>query len=462
MDNPRPVTLADSLWRQASAIRYSDLPAPVVDKIKDLVLDTIGVALGSSVLDFGVATRNLVRSWGCHGGASLIGESHQVPAHAAALVNGVLAHGQDFDDTHTESVTHPSACVVPTALAVAEAQRASGQDVLQALAIGLETMVRLALPARNQFHLHGFHTTSITGTFAAAVVAAQLRALDHAQATHAIGVAGSFTSGLLECVPEGADSKRLHAGWAAMSGIMAADFAARGLTGPATVFEGKLGLFNSFIRGEAVALDEILTAFGSEWTLLDIRPKLYPCCHYLQAFIDCARRLRNERGVLPGDIATIHCRVAEGSVNMICTPWTKKQAPLDPYEAKFSLPFAIAIALQEGRAGANEFTLDNAQRPEIAQLMARVSYEVDPDYRVMDMPGYIEIVRTDGHIEICALPRVRGDRSAPVSHDELLDKFHDNLQGTLFANRADAIAATIHNLERQPNLDSLGALFRGA
>lgn len=461
MDDHRPATLSETLWRHASALRFEDLPAPVVDKIKDLVLDTLGVALGSASLDFGRATRELVRAWHSTGGASIIGETGRAPAHAAALVNGVLAHGQDFDDTHTESVTHPSACIVPAALALAEARRASGREVIVAMVAGFETMIRLALPARNQFHLHGFHTTSITGTFAAAVIAALIERLDDATASHAIGVAGSFTSGLLECVPAGAGSKRLHAGWAAMGGIMAADFARRGLTGPTTVFEGRLGVFNSFVRGESIAIAEILDGFGDDWTLLDTRPKLYPCCHYLQAFIDCARRLRDERGVRAADVAAIRCRVAAGSVNMICTPWPVKQAPRDAYEARFSLPFAVSIALHDGRAGSAEFTLEHARRPEIAALMARVGYEVDPGFSVKDMPGDVEVVLADGRSERCVQPRVRGDRSAPVSRTELLDKFHGNLRATAFEPRADAIAAAVLALDRLPDLEALGALLRG-
>lgn len=461
MDDGRPPALSAALWRKASALRFPALPDEVVAKIEDLALDTIGVAIGSAELDFGRAARDLARGWKSAGGASAIGEPDRLPAHAAALVNGILAHGQDYDDTHTESVTHPSAVVVPTALALAETRGASGREAVLAMAAGFETMIRLALPARNQFHLHGFHTTSITGTFGAAVIAALLGKLDATRAVHAIGVSGSFASGLLECVPAGAGAKRLHAGWAAMGGIVASEFAERGLTGPASVFEGRLGVFNSFVRGEPIAVDEILDDFGRDWTVLDTRPKLYPCCHYLQAFIDCARRLRDEHGVRAAEVTHAHCRVAAGSVNMICTPWSAKQAPGDAYEAKFSLPFAVAIALTDGRATTAEFNVETARRPEIAALMAKVTYEVDPGYTVKDMPGDVEVALADGRRERCTLARVRGDRSAPIARSDLLDKFHDNVRGTAFAARADDIAATIVALDRQPDLSALGALLRG-
>jgi 2-methylcitrate dehydratase PrpD len=146
---------------------------------------------------------------------------------------------------------------------------------------------------------------------------------------------------------------------------------------------------------------------------------------------------------------------------MICTPWASKQAPGDAYEAKFSLPFAVAIALHDGRAGISEFTLDNARRPEIAALMARATFQVDPGFSVKDMPGDVEIVLASGRTERCVQERVRGDRSAPISRAELLDKFHDNLRATPFADRADAIAAAVLDIDAQRDLDALGALLRG-
>lgn len=451
-------SLSAALWREVSSVRFENLSPTVIDKIKILTLDTLGVALGSSILEFGVATRGVVSAWGSSGQASVVGEPTRVPPHAAAFVNGVLAHGQDFDDTHTESVTHPSSCIVPAVLAMSEAREKTGRDALLTIATGLETMIRLALPARNQFHLHGFHTTSITGTFASAVSASLIDELTEDAAINAIGIAGSFTSGLLECVPAGADSKRLHAGWAAMSGILAAELAKFGMTGPSTILEGKLGLFNSFVRGEPIDYAEILNGFGQDWLLLDTRPKLYPCCHYLQSFIDCALELRPK--VQVEKIKAIRCRVAEGSVNMICKPWSSKQAPRSTYEAKFSLPFAVSIALADGRANTEKFTLEHAQRPDIARIMSTISYEVAPEFNVKDMPGEIRIELNDGTYLDHSQASVRGDRNNPISKDEILSKFHDNLSKTDYASRATTIAENILQLEKLDDLEPLSSLIR--
>jgi len=145
---------------------------------------------------------------------------------------------------------------------------------------------------------------------------------------------------------------------------------------------------------------------------------------------------------------------------MICAPWTAKQAPRDAYEARFSLPFAVSIALVDGCAGSADFTLANAQRPEIAELMARVSFEVAPEFSVKDMPGDVGVVLKDGRNERCVLARVRGDRGVPISRDELLRKFRDNLHGTAWSHRADGIANAVLGLDRAADLEPLGALLR--
>lgn len=460
MTHPSIDSLSSSLWREVSSTRFEALPPAVIEKVKMLTLDTVGVALGSSTLEFGVATRRLVNAWGSSGRASMVGEPTSVPPHAAAFANGVLAHGQDFDDTHTESVTHPSSCIVPAVLAMAEARGKTGRDAIVTIAAGLETMIRLALPARNQFHLHGFHTTSITGTFASAVCAALMEELPEEAAVNAMGIAGSFTSGLLECVPAGADSKRLHAGWAAMSGIIAAELAKLGMTGPSSVLEGKLGLFNSFVRGEPIDHSEILNDYAQDWLLLDTRPKLYPCCHYLQSFIDCALQLRSHVDL--EHIKAIHCKVAAGSVNMICEPWAAKQSPRNTYEAKFSLPFAIAIALADGHANTENISVEHAMRPEISRIMSSVSYEVAPAFDVKDMPGEIRIELKDGTFLEHAQPAVRGDRNNPISPEEILKKFHDNLAKTPYASRATLIAERIFQLETLEDLEPFGSLLRGS
>ena len=340
-------TIAERLAQFSDRLQFDDIPPEVIDKTKRLVLDTLGVCIGSTRLDFGVSALDMVAGWGGAAEATAIGGCGKVPAQNAALCNGILGHGQDYDDTHTESVVHPSAALVPAALALAERQHASGRDMLTALVAGLETSIRIAMPALNKFHLRGMHTTSVATTFGAAMMAAKLQKLGLQKTIEAVGIGGSFASGLLECIPAAAGAKRLHAGWGAFCGIMSAQFAQGGFTGPATIFEGKLGVYNSFLRGEDYDLDVIFKGIGRRWETLDVRPKLYPCCHYLQAFLDCAAALRKKHSLRPDDITDISCRIAQGAVNIVCEPWAKKLDPRTGYDARFSLAFAVARNARE-------------------------------------------------------------------------------------------------------------------
>jgi 2-methylcitrate dehydratase PrpD len=444
-------TIAERLAQFSEGLQFEDIPPEVIEKTQRLVLDTVGVCIGSTQIDFGKSALRLVARWGGAPEATLIGRRTKVPAHHAALCNGILGHGQDYDDTHTESVVHPSAALAPVALAVAEHTGCSGREMLTALVGGLEATIRIAMPALNKFHLRGFHTTSVAATFGAALIAAKLEKIGLQRTVEAVGISGSFTSGLLECIPAGSGAKRLHAGWGALCGIIAAQLAEGEYTGPNTVFEGKLGVYNSFLRGESLDLSVIFKGLGRDWETLDVRPKLYPCCHYLQAFLDCAARLRREHKIRAEDIAGISCRIAQGAVNIVCEPWERKLVPATGYDARFSLPFAVALMFTKGKAGVAEFSAQGAADPQIRQLMAKVRYEAEPKYEVKDMPGWIEVTLKDGTLHRWEIPEVRGNARNPVSLEELLDKFNANTS-FLGAAASSRIAGDILGLDKMADI----------
>lgn len=456
-----PPTIAERLARFSCELDYDAIPSAVVDKTKRLVLDTLGVCIGSTQIDFGAAAIKLASAWGGAPQASLIGAADKVPVHHAAFCNGVLGHGQDYDDTHTESVVHPSAALVPVALAAGEASGAGGRETLAALIAGLEATIRIGMPALNRFHLRGFHTTSIAATFGAALITARLMRTDLARTIDAVGVGGSFTSGLLECIPAASGAKRLHAGWSGLCGVVASQLAAAGYAGPSTVFEGKLGVYNSFLRGETLDLDVIFDRLGTHWETLNVRPKLYPCCHYLQAFLDCAAALRKEHAVDPANIESIACRVAPGAVNIVCEPWQKKLDPVTGYDTRFSLPFAVAVMLVEGKAGVAQFAPESIGNPAVRGLMQRVRYVAHDKYEVKDMPGWIELTLADGRRLVHEVPQVRGDARNPVPLDELMVKFRANT-ACIGVGASERIAERILDLDRATTLDPLAAELRAA
>ncbi len=447
-------TIAEKLSGFTDELTFETIPEKVIKKTKDLILDTLGICIASSKMDFGKAALGLIAGWGGVPESSLIGSEAKVPAQNAAFANGVLGHGQDYDDTHTESVVHPSACLVPVALSVGEKTGASGREILTALVSGLEVMIRIGMPALNKFHLRGFHTTSICGTFASALVTAKLMGMGREKMVEALGISGSFTSGLLECIPSSSWAKRLHAGWAGLCGIVAAELANTGYTGPRTVFEGKLGLYNSFLRSESIDLNVIFKSLGTDWEILNVRPKLYPCCHYLQSYLDCVSFMRREFHLNPKDITKIDCKVAQGAVNIICEPWEKKISPKTAYDARFSLPFAVSLMLAKGKAGVEEFSERYLEDEEIRSLMGTLRYEVEPSFLVKDMPGYVSVrLKNEDHYEY-EIKQVRGDALHPIQREELLEKFNQNTS-FLDRGRGKRIAELIFEFDRLDRMDAL-------
>jgi 2-methylcitrate dehydratase PrpD len=456
-----PETLSEELARFGCGLTFDQIPDDVVEKAKQLVLDTVAIGIGSTQMPFGTAVTDLVASWGGAPQATVFGLAHKVPTQNAVLCNGVLAHGQDYDDTHTESVVHPTAALFPVAMAVAEQTGASGQELVTALIAGTEAAIRIGLPVPNMFHQRGFHTTTVTTVFGSALIAAKLKGLDARQTANALGIAGSFVAGLVECVPAGADSKRLHAGWGGLSGITAAQFAEIGYSGPMTVFEGKLGLFNSLLRGEAPDISPIFKTLGQTWEVSNIRPKLYPCCHYLQAYLDCAKMLRDQNGIQPEQIDRIDCRVAQDAVNIVCEPWDKKLHPTTGYGARFSLAFAVSLMLAKGQAGSEEFAERMLGDPEIRALSEKVHYEVDPRYQVKDMPGWLEVTLANGRKFSHEQPVVRGNKANPIQPSEIKEKFNVN---TAFLPRQmqAELVSNILALDELPEVGGLAAKFAAA
>ena len=253
-------------------------------------------ALAAIPIETSRMAERLVSGWGNAAEASAVGFPRRLPALSAAFVNGVLAHTLDFDDTHLPSVLHPSASVLPAALAVAESTGASVEEMIAAAAVGYEICVRTGMGGYDRelgnsvFFEYGWHATSICGALASAAIAAKLYGLDANGIGHALGIAASMASGILEGNRAGGTVKRLHCGWAAHAGIAAAQAARAGFTAPASTLEGHFGFYKAFCRG-FINEDEIVRGLGSEWSVPGIFFKPYPANHFTHAGIDAALKL---------------------------------------------------------------------------------------------------------------------------------------------------------------------------
>jgi 2-methylcitrate dehydratase PrpD len=450
---------ARRLARFVVGLSLDRVPADVTTAASLLALDTLGNALAASREDFGVAVLGVAEGLGGAPESVLIGGRVKVAAANAVLANATLAHGLDFDDTREDAIVHTGCVAATTALAVAEATGAAGRAALEALIAAVEVICRIGLAVPGALHACHFHPTSITSSFAATAAAARLYRLTEDQLVHAFGICGSQAAGIIEYLTDGTWTKRLHPGWGAHGGVIAALLARSGFTGPETVLEGGHGLYAAFAGGhDGARLDGLLDTLGSTWELGELTLKPYPCGSIAQPYMDCAMRLRER--VRPGEIAAIRCRTAAGPVPRLWEPLAAKHAPPNGYAAKFSLPYLLATILVRGRAGLAEFADEAARDPEVLGLARRVGYELDA---TIDYPrqfvGDVEITLTDGRVLRERQDRPRGGPDAPLTPAQIEAKFRGNAGLALPADKVERIVAGVRTLAADaPLADLLAAL----
>jgi 2-methylcitrate dehydratase PrpD len=411
------VSVAEQL---AARILALDVPAPVREKCVDLAVDVLGLCVTARNEDYVKATLA-----GCDddGPCTAIGHARALGAAGAALVNGTAAHGEDFDDTFEGGPVHAGAVVVPAVLAACERHNGDGAAALRGIAIGVEVLCRLSLVVPKATHKAGFHPTAVFGAMGAAGgVAAALR-LDKRQIVDALGVAGSMASGIIEYLAEGAWTKRMHAGWAAQSGLRAALMARAGFSGPRTVFEGTHGLFHGFAHTTEGNYGALIGDFGQRWVTETLAFKPYPCGTMTHPYIDCARRLA-ARGIRPEHVKDIVCDVGEGTVHRLWEPLAAKQTPANGYAGKFSQPYCIATALVRGNVGLGDFTDDAVKDQRVLAVAAKVRYRVDPaNPYPNEFTGHIRMTLADGKVIEERQPHFRGGAKEPLTRADIFAKF---------------------------------------
>src|SRR5262245_17379550 len=457
---PNPPALAQLAAEQVCAIPFHDIPADVVALAKTHLLDQLGVGLAAAALPRNQPLASLVSAFGSGGMATALGFATPAPAATAVLRNGALMHSLEYDGTHTASVAHAGSVVAPVALAVCEETGASGARFLHAFVLGWEIFVRLGLAAPGSFSKHGFQFTAVGGPFAAAMSAGLLLGLDQQQLTSALGIAGSQASGVMEFVHEGATVKALHAGWPAHAGLLAARLAEAGMTGPSTILEGTHGFYALYARdAKAPArLRSHLQTLGAHWHLREAALKVRASCHYIQPFLECLEILLR-RGLEAENIAAIHCEVPCGEEGLICEPWAEKLQPSSAYQAKFSLPYALAALLLDGEI--TIATFEGPTRPEVCAHATRVTWSPMADGDFPSRYGARLTVTLGSNEKLSAeVGDVRGTPGQPFAQGELPAKFYDCARRTLRGNAPERLAAAVDQLDRAADLAALTAALR--
>jgi len=429
---------------------YDDLPDDVVANTRLRVLDVIGLSIAGGQTPFGASVRKSAilypgeeaQLWGTASRASVVG---------AAFVNGALSQALEYDDTHNESIVHMSSPAVSAALALADRHASSGRAVITAVAIGNEMSARVGSVTPQQFHKRGFHPSGLFAPFGVCWLASKLLDLKPEEMVNAAGITGSFAAGLIQCWVDGTQSKFLHPGWAAQSGITAAVLGQSGATGPAEVFEGRFGLFASHLQAASPApsFGRLTDGLGTIWDSRNASFKPFPVAHVIHPYIDAVFRLRERHGLTPDDIARVICPVAPYIVGIVCEPLAEKRRPLTDSHGRVSLQYTLAEAFAVGRIGKDAYAERSLRDPSILALADRINFEVDATLPGSEQfKGVVIVETTDGRRFEEVEEFNRGSATNPMTQAEIEAKFRENVAGTLSDDRADQLIEAVMRLEK--------------
>ena len=407
-------------------LEYKEIPNEVIDKIKLIFMDSLGLIFASRNEDY---IKAIKQSFTDSGNCTVPGHLEKLCPSDAIVLNGTAIHGEDFDDTFEGTPVHVGSVMCSSLLTAAEYYKLEPKEILKGLAVGSELMCRLALVSPMAIHKQGFHPTAIFGAFGASIGISKILKNSVLQTTSSLGIVGSMASGIIEYLAEGTWTKRLHPGWAGASGWKSAHLGKNNFKGPRTVFEGKNGIFNSFADRKIIPDFKKLTDdLGSYWHTNNLAIKPFACGTMTQPFIDCAIKAREKINDL-NEIKSIICKVGEGTVHRLWEPLSEKRNPTTPYSAKFSVPFCVAVGLCFGKAGLLEFTEEQIKNREILNICSKISYEIDPQNEYpKNYSGEINIILKNSQVIQETQPGLRGGKLFPLDEKEVEEKFFNNLK----------------------------------
>ncbi|MBA4422898.1 MAG: MmgE/PrpD family protein [Syntrophus sp. (in: bacteria)] len=442
--------LSNRLAGYFCGVTFNDLKADHVAKMKVFLLDWLGSAYAGKDLPPIRMMRKVVRTLGGAPEATSIPDGAKTNCLLASLLNGASSHIVEMDDLHRESILHPAAAILPAVLAAGEREGVSGKELIVAISVGYEVGIRVALAA-GETHYRFWHTTATCGTFGAAAGAAKLLHLNEDQFAWAIGSAGTQAAGLWEFLGESAMSKQLHAGKAAMNGLLAALLAKEGFTGARRILEGEKGFFRAtsqdFDEGKCIA--DLGEVFHSERNSI----KYHASCGHTHSAVDAVLLASGGRTLRPSEVETVDLWIYQAAIDLL-----GNIAPETPYLAKFNLPFCVATALRYGHVQPCDFTLERLEDEDLKELMKKIKVGGDPDLTgayPRKWPARVTIALKDGQMLYGDNEYPKGDPENPLSEQELIAKFKDLTSGALPAGQADAIIDRVMDLESLGNVNEL-------
>lgn len=436
----------DQLARFAAELRFSAIPADVVEHAKLCLLDTVGCGLFGATLEWSKILQRTVQQIAPDGKCAVWGSQQTCDCVYAALLNGSAVHAFELDDLHQRSILHPGSVVVPAALAVAQhVGEESGQAVLTAIVAGYEVGARVGMSVGSAHLLQGWHPTGTHGTFAAAAAAGSVLGLTPAEMANALGIAGSQSGGLMAAQFE-AMVKRFHAGRAAQSGVLSAMLARNGYTGIADVFEAEYG---GYCRTVSPTHDPaaLVAGLNRTWETKVVGFKPYSTNGSCHPALDALFELRRDVGFSVEDFEYVDIYVSSATKEHV--GW--EYVPGSVTTAQMNLPYIFAVALVDGDAFVDQFRPDRIHDPRLVELSRRVNVKVDPE---IDAHGdshrhatRMEVHLKDGRVLTASRLYGRGNVKAPLTVAEVEEKYFKLLAGSCPREHAEHLRRLIDGLD---------------
>ena len=448
----RPV---DELARYVSTLEFADFPPNAVRLVERCFVDTVGVTVAGAVEGAGLLAAETFAALGARdrGPANIAGHDWWGTAPEAAFVNATAGHGLDFDDVAEPMSNHPSVTMVAPLLAVGEYVEASGPDLVAAFVAGFETQYYLAAPVMPTHYEAGWHSTATFGTFGATAAVANLLDLSVEQTRHALNVAASLPAGLKRNF--GSDTKPVHAGAAARSGVTAALLAAEGVTADEDAFGSERGFFDLYTRPEGYDL-AALPDLGGDLGLVTggIHVKKYPCCYFTHTSITAARQLCEEHGIDPADVESVTVAASRGAHDALA-----HEDPETGLEAKFSMHYSVAAALARDRVDLAAYDDENIDDPTVQAVRERVTFELDSDLPYASHEAAVTVQTTEGEAYSRRVSDPPGTADDPLSDAELREKFVMCATRAWDEDRASTLYEVCDSLRNCEDVHKLTALL---
>ena len=442
------MSLTQTLADFVASTSFEDLPEDAVTMARRSLLDWVGSAIRGGTVEPARMALNVARRGMDGNVATVLTSGERLSTLGAAFANGAASHVIELDDLHQGSTFHPAAPIIPAALAVAEREGASGRDLLRAITLGYDVAIRIA-EAVNPSHYRYWHPTGTCGVFGAATATGVLIGLDSEQLVQALGSAGTQAAGLWQFLADGAMSKALHTAHAAHAGIVSADLAAEGFTAAREILEGPRGFFAATAASSDPS--RITDRLGTHFKIVENGFKRHACCGHTHTAIDAALNIREG-----ADLEQVE-RI-EIDTYRVALDITDRAEPHTPYEAKFSIQYAVAAGLLDGRAGLEEFTDEHIGDRAMQQLLSRTSAREDGSF-TSGYPGAwasrVRLTSANGSVREATVYHPKGMPANPMNDAEIEQKFHELVDPVIGGSTADEIVASVDRLQRGASASDL-------